>query len=99
MATLNPVKSCQPFDVTVSLELLANNAPGALPLSAYIAVCACLPVPLPVRYSMMSVIVPELAGVYWVALGIPELSVVLELPTVVVPKVAEAALTVCMFAK
>jgi hypothetical protein len=38
---------------------------------------------------MMSVTVPELVGVYWVALGIPVLSVVLEPPTVVVPKVVE----------
>ena len=84
MATLNPVKSCQPFVVIVSLVLLASNVPGAFPLSAYIAACAC---PLPVRYSMMSVTVPELAGVYWVALGIMEESVVLKPPTVTVPKV------------
>ena len=36
----------------------------------------------------MSVTVPEPAGIYWVALGIPIDSVVLEPPTVVVPKVA-----------
>jgi hypothetical protein len=38
---------------------------------------------------MMSVTVPELVGVYWVALGMPVLSVVLRVPIVVVPKVAE----------
>ena len=85
MATLNPEKSCQPFDVIVSLELFARSVPGAFPLSAYIATCAC---PLPVRYSMMSVTVPELVGVYCVALGMPVLKVVLEPPTDVVPKVA-----------
>ncbi len=88
MATLKPVKSCQPFDVIVSLELLANSAPGVFPLSAYIAACACPPVPLVVRYSMMSVTVPEFVGVYCVALGIPVWRVVLEVPIVVVPKVA-----------
>ena len=86
MATLNPEKSCQPFEVIVSLELLASNAPGMFPPSAYIATCAC---PLPVRYSMMLVTVPELVGVYCVALGMPVLKVVLEPPTVVAPKVDE----------
>src|SRR5665647_3049747 len=33
-----------------------------------LAACAC---PLPVRYSMRSVTVPELVGVYWTALGVP----------------------------
>ena len=86
MGMLNPVKSCQPFDVIVSLELFASSVPGMFPLSAYIATCAC---PVPVRYSMMLVTVPELVGVYCVALGMPVLKVVLEPPTDFVPKVDE----------
>ena len=38
---------------------------------------------------MMSVTVPELVGVYCVALGMPVLKVVLEPPTDFVPKVDE----------
>jgi hypothetical protein len=38
---------------------------------------------------MISVTVPELAGLYWVALGTAVLSVVLETPIIVVPKVAK----------
>ena len=55
----------------MSLELLASSVPGAFPLLAYIAACACPPAPLLVRYSMRSVTVPELVGVYWTALGVP----------------------------
>ena len=72
MATLKPEKSCHPFEVIVSLELFASSVPGLPPLSAYMAAWACPPVPLLVMYSMMSVTFPEVAGVYWVALGIPE---------------------------